>query len=249
MPSKEVERRVFAFVYGGRSKISVTPSERPDFIVQHEDGHRFGVEVTECFSSESRARLEYRKGYLDELIAGGSVRHKDDRRVLKVTNIDYLWRNGIKRNVGVPAIEERNPSVAEFTRTVAEKVDRKASIASDSRDRLSHVNLIIHDRTFSLTELRAVEDFVAICSSLASELRIAVAQSQFREVFLVTKLEGVPGFLPLKTLLLVSELHHFGMFASNSDQLKAVPEDVDRLEVFASYLQGNVARLGVRLEE
>ena len=31
------------------------------------------------------------------------------------------------------------------------------------------------------------------------------------------------------------------MFAEHSESLKAVPEDVDGLEVFASYLQGNVA--------
>src|SRR3712207_5507820 len=100
---KEAERKIFDLVYGNRESLEVTASERPDFIVQDKKG-RFGVEVTEFFDTESKARLQRIEGYAGDLLEGKPHRHKADRQVLKVTKVDYERRDGSGRITGIPAI-------------------------------------------------------------------------------------------------------------------------------------------------
>src|SRR5262249_5445599 len=94
---KTAERQGFDLGYGDRTNLDVSPSERPDFIVEHRNGDRFGVEVTEFFDTESRARLERIEGYAGDLLAGKNFKHKDDRRLLKVTKVDYTANDGRSR--------------------------------------------------------------------------------------------------------------------------------------------------------
>jgi len=240
VPDKEAERQVFDLVYGERKNLHVTPSERPDFSVEHEDGNCFGVEVTEFFFSESRARLEQIDGYAKELLAGKDVRHKADRRELNVKRVTYQRKDGSVRISGIPAIVQRNPSPDAFMRTFADLVNRKAAGLFPSDTNLSHINLIIKDRTHCLDTIK-VEDFVAMYFRLAPELRTAVSRSPFREVFLVSNLEGTSGIMPLKMLHVMSEVFLFSAFVGESNSMKSAPEDIDGLEIFASYIQGNLA--------
>ena len=198
--------------------------------MEHRDAGRFGVEVTEFFDTESRARLERIEGYAGDLLAGKDFKHKDDRRLLKVTKVDYETKDGRGRITGVPAIMQRNPSHAELDRALAERVNEKAKSLPDEIDGIAHVNLIVIDRSFCLSRFNP-EDFSEFYSDPACQLRKAVSQSPFREVFLVAEMQGTTGYVPLKMLGMVTELFRFCAAAAETESTKAIPEETEGLEV------------------
>ena len=56
----------------------VIHDDKPDFVLTNKDDSKFGVEVTEFYSSGSTARIQNKYGYLDQLLKGGKFCHKDD---------------------------------------------------------------------------------------------------------------------------------------------------------------------------
>ena len=90
---KQQERRIFDLVYADRSFDEVKESENPDFLVRYfPNTPYFGVEVTECYLTETNARIHNISGYTDELLRVNNFRHKDDGKIIKVTKIDPLMK-------------------------------------------------------------------------------------------------------------------------------------------------------------
>ena len=65
----EREAAILKAVYDTRDFDTVTHLDRPDFILGHNSGVSFGVEITEVHRSETDARVTYRPSYLDDLFA------------------------------------------------------------------------------------------------------------------------------------------------------------------------------------
>ncbi len=190
MNKKARERAILRSVYDEKAFASIKDSERPDFVLHYPTTPTpFGVEVTELYFAEADARLRNIPGYMEELWAGGNHRHKDDKNVLRQTKATVTGPDGVVKAQDVPIIFRQMPPVGEYTRLLATAIVEKTSEASDYQTDLSHVNLIIMDRTGRLYELNREYIFKHV---FAPEVRDALIHTSFREVFLVLTREMAP---------------------------------------------------------
>jgi len=230
---KKAERRIFDYVYSDRALYEVVAHENPDFLARHSPASRyFGIEVTEYFVDESSARLERISEYSTQLLAGARFKHKKDAKHLNVTEVDILRADGSTHAKNIPAIIHQMPPLAECSRQVADRIVAKAKRLDASVANVSHVNLIVEDRT-GLLRTVAKKDFYRVY--FAKELIDAITSSNFREVFVVTMLQDELVCARLKMLHLLAEVFLFNGALESSGLSSRIPNDVDELELFASY--------------
>jgi hypothetical protein len=231
------ERRILDLIYADRSVVSIIPSERPDFIIGHPNRTTFGVEITEFYNSETDARMERIPDYNSELLGGSDFRHRDDARRITLSKVDILTANNEVFASQIDSIIQKLPSLFECSGNLAAIVRGKAEKLAEPQVALSHVNLIVHDRTRVLGHMLR-EDFFHLY--FLSELRATIAASPFREVFFLTKMKDESGFIPLKMLLLMAEAFFFNaIYTSRIGEMQHL-QPVNEFELFASYLAGKV---------
>ncbi len=234
------ERQTFDRVYGGRTLNDVKGNgdKFPDFLVQcFPNSPYFGVEVTDFYHSETSVRLGRKPGYSGRLLDGHDIEDKVDRTTLSVGEVDVLREDNSVHASGVRAIIQKLPSPCECARQVAERIGQKANRMRASMTDLSHVNLIIHDRTEVLRLIRK-SDFYR--TYFVPELVAAISEAPFREVYFVTVAEGEQLYICLKMLYLLAEIHYFNSVVMDQGLVEQIPPDVDELELFASFLQATV---------
>jgi hypothetical protein len=226
--------RLLRSVFDVDSFESVTPSERPDFLISR-DAHlgAFGVEVTEVFQSGSIARLERMPGYATHLFAGGEPKHKDDHETLALQAVDVENPDGTKHK-GIRAIVSYTPRVDEYRRAVIAAIEAKGTKRVRYDTAIEHVNLIIRDN-IAILVANKYEDFSSLI--LNDELKFAALGSGFREVFLVTRIDGSDVYIPLNALTLLSEYYMFGEALIQCDPDDELELHGDLLVLFAHFLK------------
>lgn len=185
----------------------VCESESPDFKLRHcnEDKH-FGVEITEFYLSDSDARIKNIPGYMSELFSGRDHRHKNDVENLKVEKARWRKADGSKEEI-IDVIWRELPEVSTVVQMISTLIGRKSTKLSAYEYDLSHVNLIILDHSNRLITTAADHFYEHF---FTSELRKALANTGFREVYFVTVVEQEKKvFIPLKALFLMSEFYLF----------------------------------------
>jgi hypothetical protein len=231
---KAEERRIFDLVYGDRSLHDVLTHENPDFLVRQSPGlPHFGVEVTEYHVNETNARLDRLKGYSTRLLDGGDFRHKDDPKHVEVAKVDIVRPDDTIHAKGVPVIIQKIPPPATCASDVAERIISKGRRVAASVAEVSHTNLIIEDRTDVLRTV-ASADFYRVY--FVPGLISAIRATAFREVFLVTMLEGQEVYVPLKMLHLLAEAYLFAGALEESGAAARIPAEIKDTELFAAYL-------------
>ena len=231
---KEYELCVLRSVYDVDSFDDVTASERPDFLISRGDHHGcFGVEITEVFRSGSDARLNRLPGYVTHLFAGGEPKHKDDYEALAIQAVDVVNPDGTK-HTGIPAIVSDTPTVNEYRRALVAAIEAKGTKRVHYSPAADHVNLIIRDNIAILVANKR-EDFSRLI--LNDELEFAALDSGFREVFLVTRIDGSDVYIPLNALSLLSEYYMFGEAAIKCDPDDELELRDDPLVLFAHFLK------------
>jgi hypothetical protein len=235
---KQKERRIFNLVYADRSFDEIKESENPDFLVRYFPNMSFfGVEVTEYYLTETNARIDNITGYSGELLNGNDFKHKDDGKVLKVTEIDFIDEHDIIRAKNVPAIKQEMPPLSKCAYDIAGRIISKAGLINNSQQNLTHTNLIIKDCT-GLLRLIDKKNFYNIF--FIPELINAISTVPFREIFLVTILQDENVYIPLKMLHLLAEALLFdGVIKQNGYEDK-IPKEICYVELFAAYLNSNV---------
>ena len=237
---------MFNAVYRSRMPARVFPNERPDFLVRlAAESAEFGVEVTEFFDSEVEARLQRLPGYVGELLDGGDIRHKEDRRHLTVDKVSLRDADGTVRHSDVPAVIRQVPNLETCSRKVADLIRAKNTRLGDVPCSLSHVNLIVADRTGLLTHLEPAS-FYQLYSG--PELRQAVRCCKFREVYFVTSFKTGEAYVPLKLLVTLASLFFFHPVVTQR-YLDDAGTAARMMRLFASYLHVTTAGpVGVRSE-
>lgn len=230
--TKTSERDIFDSVYEATRVEEVTPSEHPDFLVKAKgEDKQFGVEITELFLSGTNARLERMSGYVTDLLAGSDFKHKADAAALKVQKMDLISPDGETKAKQIPMIMQPMAPVESVAETAAALISKKSAIF-DKVEGLTHINLIIADRSRRLSRIKS-EDFYP--TLFTKVVRDAVAQAPFREIFFLTHLEGQLGFIPLKMLQLMSEPFFFVEGSKALGLTPLLPERRPFIEVFAAY--------------
>ncbi len=193
----------------------------------------FGVEVTELYQTESDARITHHPRYVSELLPRGTHMHKDDVAILDVASVSIRDKDGLLKQTDVPAIVRQLPSHLEHADALAATIRRKSLRIGDYESGLSHVNLIVLDRfdvPFGPHPEFAVNEVVT------PQLRSALVETQFREVFLVSSTRDYQRiYRPLRMLLLLESFYLFlGALASFEEHPSTLdPGDLAPLFVHA----------------
>src|SRR6266516_4173393 len=218
---KNKERTIFDFVYSDRVFDSVIPTEEPDFKVKNADGE-FGVEITEFYFSQSRARIKNIPGYFREIVDEKKYRHNDDIAPLEVKELTVIPGDNRRPSFQVDGIIEEQPSIDEYVNKISELIENKNRRFKKYIMGLNHVNLIIFDCEHRL--LGTPKDKFHHLF-FQPQLEKVLMNADFREVFFVTQLGELGSskyiYIPLKMLFLLAELFLFNymMIEENTGNL------------------------------
>ncbi len=197
---KEREFQILSSVLGAGPTASIVPSENPDFRVRPQGRNReFGAEITEFYPSESHARVQNRPGYVSQILDSGEYIHRDDQAMFPVGPAQLYAADGTPKGSITGIFTEILPP-ADYFAKVSSLIDRKNARYHDYAEGLSHVILVIHDNSLTLSKFDS-----ATFSTLfyASDIAKSIAQCGFSEVYLVTRFRDFPQrrCVPAKALL------------------------------------------------
>jgi len=237
MPSqdkKQREREIVELVYGSRGLFKIDDSEQPDFLARLALlDEPFGIEVTEFFQSESKARLDRIPGYVGELLDGAAFRHRVDHQDLSVGKGQILSERKEVVASDVPMIVQRVPPFRECAAMVAEVIRVKGEKLALAFHRLRHVNLIVCDRTNLLGNHEPGSFYSLYCTELLTK---SLFGSRFREIYFVTRLSVGEVFVPLKMVVTLAHLYFFNSVARCEDFPVRIDSVGEFMQAFASYL-------------
>lgn len=112
---KEIEIQILKKVFG--AEITFEESEQPDFILKYGVGLEHGVEITELYYDGTSARIK-NGTYLNELLTKQKYRHKDDKKKLKVHEIEYYTQTRSFSPVRMPALFLPKYNMPDYVRTL-----------------------------------------------------------------------------------------------------------------------------------
>jgi hypothetical protein len=217
---KDEELAVLQQVYDLTEFASVEESERPDYVLGLKSGHRFGVELTEIFASAPQARVQKIPGYVGEILESTRYRHRDDSTALAVRNVEVQPRDGRRPRFSINAIVSEAMNVPEFIERLSQAIRAKTIKTAGYAAHLAHVNLVVADRC---GVARQIEADGVHATYFSREFSVALRQSTFREVYLVTHVRDRGDvYVPLKMLDLVATMFMVGRFATTLDGFDAV---------------------------
>jgi hypothetical protein len=239
------ERVVLEKIYRDQNLAEVTWRETPDFSVRlRQRSREFGVEICRYYDSGSEARLRETPGYSQRLLAGGSVRHKDDLTGLSVTTVSIQDADGKTIAADEPAIMRQMPAIGAVAEGVRTAIINKKSLFP-LQDDLRHVNLVVEERT-GILATSEVSAFYRLFGT--PHLNEAVFASQFREIFVISRFKSGPAYIPLKMLLALGRLYFFHAALAMTQPDQTI-EMRDYMALFAGYLQTlTPERVGIRPE-
>jgi len=219
--NKKTERKILSFIYPNYSSSQVVESEQPDFILK-ENNLKFGVEVTEFRCSDIGFRLENIPNYIDDLLDHEKFRHKEDIEQLTVDYIQYINTEGdvVHRT---KAVGRNGASIEEYRTRLCQRIKSKSESLKGYDTRLSHVNLIIHDKEGLFSSKEKNDLFELIFSSkVCSQILL----SNYQEIYLITDIKSKKRvYIPLKMTLILSKIFSFDSIAANVLKLKGVSID------------------------
>jgi len=235
--SKEKERLILHMVYDEAELASVDDQERPDFAIRRHDGStRFGVEVTELYDTNSDARAAHHPSYITELLGGGEHMHRDDVRGLPLCTTTVTDPDGNVKATNVPCIIRELPPLIDTFRRLSKAIQRKDRSRDDDYGRgLTHVNLVVLDgtaRPLTLSDEYRTRDV------LIPELQRTLVETNFREVFFVTKIgQNRRVVIPRRMLFLLSSWYTFLGALDSCEDSTTVLEEQQIPPLFVAFMQ------------
>ncbi len=242
---KKKEDAILNLVYSVESFDYVVPDEEPDFRLKHKfNESTFGVEVTEFYFSESRARIRNIPGYVSNIIGKGEYRHKDDKLFLEVKEFTLIPSDDKRDKQQIKGIFQEQPKIDQYISDVAKLINSKNKKFNKYKKGLSHVNLIVFDCEDRLvgSPLDKFHHFF-----FQPELERSLVSSDFREIFFVTKvgLSKTPRkvYIPLKMLFLLAEIYRFNFLIMNHyhEKVRNYSND-EEVDLLVRYLQWRETR-------
>lgn len=239
---KEIEIQILKKVFG--EEVTFEQSEQPDFIVKYGTDIEHGVEITELYYDGTSARIK-NGAYLNELITKQKFRHKDDKKKLKVHDIEYYAQTRNFSPVRMPALFLPKYNMHDYVRTLENAIMVKNKKLKKYSPRISEsCMLIIYDRENPFINIHEKDIAKQLFLPSLSE---AVRKSNYQEIYLVTGVDKQNRYIPLKSYLLQSDFLLFMEFikdrglAKELEQVYAHP-----LFAFAEILtrRGNVVHFG-----
>ena len=204
---KQLEQKIFKYVYGRYDGWHVSHSESPDFICIKNNIPVLGSEVTELYLSECDARLKNIKNYTLDLLNGGKFRHKDDKKLIRIEKVKYI-RRGEDDGPFINAIINEIPKIDKRVELLTKAIRIKESKVKTYLKSCPRVDLLVHDSS-GLFHFERYQDLFFSLSHFIN--RNEIISSKFREIYLITsKYEGFSKhsivIVPLKLNLFAEDI-------------------------------------------
>jgi hypothetical protein len=202
--NKSLELSLFNSVYGGVMDWQVLQSESPDIVCIRNDSKILGVEITELWRNETQARLINVKNYAFNILRGGVYCHKNDVKNLRVEDIKYVPNGEEDKSIDLRAIISAVPNIRERVSLLETRLKAKEDKTPIYLAESPSVDLIVRDSS----ELFCFQEFeeIYVPISLFAD-RMAILNSSFREIFLVTGTkDNEQVYIPLKLNLFMEDI-------------------------------------------
>jgi hypothetical protein len=239
---KEIEYECIRATYEklrGMEGVCLRQNESPDYLCQRRGKTLFGIEVTEIYHNEGAARIEKIKGYSTDLLSKKPYRHKDDRKYLKVVKARFPAEDD-QKEIEVEGLLQELPPYPERVALLTKAIASKERKHKTYRQQAPAVDLILYDPT----GLFSFKDFPRFFPAFAKAIgKVSVVNSEFREVFLLTKrISGGVLRVALKLNIVVAEIIAFEILIRRSRFARSRPEEWRNLLYLVSAL--NLAGFG-----
>jgi len=211
---EEKEFLILNKIYKSDKYKNIIKRENPDFELEHFSGHKFGVEITEMYFSESNARVINIPNYISNILSTRNYLHKDDVEELKVGKFTIISDG--KPNREIEAIGKKLPENDEVINMLCETILGKFEKYNNYDPNLGHINLIICDMENRYRSVRC-EDFPL--NILRHKLLSKIKNSPFREIFFITEFsDNKQYYFPLRLIYLLSECYLINKFFVENKQ-------------------------------
>lgn len=141
---KSRELEILRKVYPKNDYPEVSHRDKPDFNVTTLEGSKFGVEVTEFYTTGSTARIKNLDTYFSELISEKKFRHKEDIRNFTVDDFKIQDKDGQDKG-SARAIFMKAMPLADKMKILNAIIADKISKFDQYDENLPYIELLIHD--------------------------------------------------------------------------------------------------------
>lgn len=204
---KESEIQILKKVFG--AEIVYEESEQPDFILKYGENIRHGVEISELYYDGTSARLKKEK-YIKDLLRRKNYWHKEDKKKLKVHDIQYYSKDKDYQPIQTSAVFLPKYTVQNYARSLKKTIEIKNKKLEKYCSNISNsCRLIIYDKENPFEKLN--EKDVAR-QLFGADLSKVIRESGYKEIYLVTKINKENKYIPLKAYLLQSDFLLFVEF-------------------------------------
>ncbi len=167
---------------------------------------------------------------------GGRHMHKEDRKNLRVVNIQRMDESGGFRDERIPGVVRHELSSPQRSQLMARVIEEKSAKFASYDQSLSHSSLIIYDAFRAKVRYQegySMEDFSSY------ELRKAVGDSPFREIYLISSCEsGEEIYRPLRQILVMEAAHAFAELINDRPELHASIDPADFIPLLVEVMSG-----------
>ena len=181
---KAKELAILRKAYPSKEFPDIIHDDKPDFILTNTDDSKFGVEVTEFYSTGSTARIQNNENYLNELLEKEKFRHKDDIKNLKVDTLKIQTPSGESKG-SVRGVLMETVSFAGKMDILNNMIADKNKKFNQYETELSHIELLIldSDNLFSLAKPEHIS--LLLMRYVLPEL---IEKNKFSDILLIFRL-------------------------------------------------------------
>lgn len=231
---KAKELAALRAIFGYESTLEIVEHEAPDFIVNRNGQEPLGVEVTEIYGHHADAKLKNIEGYGLGILNGTTRIHRRDREIISLEDVTIHDKDGNEK-AKCKAIFQNGPSFRDSFAILEKSIADKEEKIADYQRNAPHVALIVEDSS-TLFRASTSEEFLRPFFGLCQKERYL--NSQFREIYLLTRRDNAQVFYPLKANIFLSDCFAYETFLSDTDHKKNTPADTFGALLAAIHLSG-----------
>lgn len=185
------EWEVINLLYPKNSKYTIIKDEQPDFVVT-DGAKRFGVEITELYSNELRARIKNDDAYRSNLLKLEGLTKNERNTVKRMggVKIQYLQDcesgeyHEIRRMINYQILDKEK-LIDSFIQAIHKKEIAYKNYQTD----LDYIELLVLDKDFFFNDCTRAS-LNEVFTADKEEFWDALEASSFKRVILISKIKG-----------------------------------------------------------
>lgn len=209
-------------------------SKQPDFILTYSsENTSVGIEITELYLNDSRARLKNIDNYLNDIIKLNKFRGKLDEKLLRpddfvIINIDGSDGECIKLIYMEHTLEQ-------YEKAVIKTIEKKNAKYEKFNVKYDYMNLFIYDFESCLSsDSYDKSNFFSYLKT--DNFSNAIITTCFDEIFFITRFFDGAYYIGLKLMLILKDMLNLKHYLEYYNK-KLLSSDVNFIDIFAELLK------------